>query len=180
MLKDEGLLVFTYHHSRAEGWVSLVEAVLGAGFSIINTHPVKAEMSVATPKSQAKEPIQLDMMLVCKKKEQDGRSVLEPSEALNRAIQRASQKLARLQSIGLKLSRNDRRIVVMSQFISALGPVTSPEMVVQALSCYQAKLEAVTDTALDSEDTLSKSKPVVEAEQPLQQTFWSEFPPESK
>jgi hypothetical protein len=88
--------------------------------------------------------------------------------------------LARLKSIGLELSRNDRRIVVMSQFISALGPVTSPEIVVQALSSYQAKLEEVADTALDPDDMLIKSKPIEEAKQPLQQTFWSEFPPEPK
>jgi putative DNA methylase len=51
VLKDEGLLVFTYHHSRDEGWKALAEAVLGSGFAVVNTQPVKAEMSVATPKS---------------------------------------------------------------------------------------------------------------------------------
>ena len=67
VLKDEGLLVFSYHHSREEGWHSLAEAIFGAGFSVINSHPVKAEMSGATPKSQAKEPIQLDIIIVCRK-----------------------------------------------------------------------------------------------------------------
>jgi adenine-specific DNA methylase len=55
-LRDDGLLVFTYHHSRADGWTSLAEAVVGAGFDLVNAHPLKAEMSVAAPKSQAKEP----------------------------------------------------------------------------------------------------------------------------
>ena len=67
VLKDDGLLVFTYHHSRDEGWTALAEAVLGAGFSVVNSQPVKAEMSVAAPKSQAKEPIQLDIIIVCRK-----------------------------------------------------------------------------------------------------------------
>ena len=40
----------------------------GAGFHFVNAHPVKAEMSVATPKFQAKEPIQLDVILVCRKR----------------------------------------------------------------------------------------------------------------
>ena len=30
ILKDDGLLVFTYHHSRDEGWKALADAVLGA------------------------------------------------------------------------------------------------------------------------------------------------------
>ncbi|MGH9424739.1 MAG: adenine-specific DNA methylase, partial [Terriglobia bacterium] len=73
VLRRDGLLIFTYHHSRPEGWTSLVEAVFGAGFSVVNAHPVKAEMSVAAPKSQAKEPIQLDIVLVCRPSEQDSR-----------------------------------------------------------------------------------------------------------
>ena len=41
--------------------------MLGAGFTVVNSQPVKAEMSVAAPKSQAKEPIQLDIIIVCRK-----------------------------------------------------------------------------------------------------------------
>ena len=53
VLKNDGLLIFTYHHSRDEGWKALAEAVLGAGFIVVNSQPVKSEMSVATPKSRA-------------------------------------------------------------------------------------------------------------------------------
>ena len=35
VLKDDGLLVFTYHHSRPEGWSSLAQAIYGAGFSVV-------------------------------------------------------------------------------------------------------------------------------------------------
>ena len=125
VLKDNGLLVFTYHHSRAEGWASLIQAVGGAGFSIVNAHPVKAEMSVAAPKSQAKEPIQLDVILVCVKKANDVRPPAEPEEALKKAIERTCQKIARIESIGLKLSENDRRVCLFSQFIAELGQTDS-------------------------------------------------------
>lgn len=176
VLKDDGLLVFTYHHSRAEGWTSLIEAVFGAGFSVINAHPVKAEMSVAAPKSQAKEPIQLDIMLICKKKEQDECSFLGASEALEKAKERAYAKLNRLTSIGLKLSQNDRRITVISQFIATLGSVTSPKVAVQALLSQQMKLEEVADNASDI-DAFSKIKTTAElSQQPQQTTFLFEFP----
>jgi putative DNA methylase len=176
VLKDDGILVFTYHHSRAEGWTSLVEAVFGAGFSIINAHPVKAEMSVATPKSQAKEPIQLDIMLVCKKKEQDTRTPLKPSEALNEAAKRADQKLTRLAAIGLKLSQNDRRITVISQFIAVLGPVAA-EIAVQALLSQQTKLAEVADSASSTIDALAKSKAITELSQPQQMSLPFEITP---
>src|SRR5262249_49017754 len=67
ILKEDGRLVFTYHHSRDEGWEALADAVLGAGFVVVNSQPVKAEMSVATPKSQAKESIKLDITVVGRK-----------------------------------------------------------------------------------------------------------------
>ena len=152
VLKDDGLLVFTYHHSRAEGWTSLVEAVFDAGFSIVNAHPVKAEMSVATPKSQAKEPIQLDIILVCKKRGQDKWSPLESSEALDKASRRTIRKLERLVSAGLKLSLNDRRIVMVSQFISTLGPVTSARNAVQTLLEHQDQLERLAKDLADETD----------------------------
>ena len=84
ILKDDGLLVFTYHHSRDEGWKALADAVLGAGFAVVNCQPVKAEMSVATPKSQAKEPIQLDIIIVCRKQ---GIAGTAPRPPINQAME---------------------------------------------------------------------------------------------
>jgi putative DNA methylase len=170
VLKDDGMLTFTYHHSRAEGWTSLLEAIIGAEFSIINAHPVKAEMSVATPKSQTKEPIQLDIILVCKKKMRDTRPSLKPSEALNEAIKRADQKLARLAAIGLKLSQNDRRITVISQFISALGPVTA-DVAVQALLNQQMNLAEAAHDKSRLDETLANSNAFGELSQPQQMTL---------
>jgi len=118
ILKDDGLLVFTYHHSRNDGWRALAEGVLGAGFAVLNSHPVKAEMSVATPKSQAKEPIQLDIILVCRKVTAASRHVETPD-----ALASAREKVRRLESAGFSLSRNDRKIVFYGQLLTTL---TSP------------------------------------------------------
>ena len=82
VLREEGLLVFSYHHSREEGWIAVAKAVLEAGFSFVQSQPVKSEMSVAAPKSQAKEPIDLDILLVCKKKTSDGRKKLDVNSTL--------------------------------------------------------------------------------------------------
>ncbi len=142
VLKDRSLLVFTYHHSRSEGWVSLVRAVYGAGFTVVNAHPVKAELSLAAPKSQAKEPIQLDIIMVCRKRGTDSRSPLSTLDALELASKRAQDKLNRLTSIGLTLSRNDRRIVVISQYIASLGS-HELDVVVNALLENELALEAL-------------------------------------
>lgn len=117
VLKDEGLLVFTYHHSRDDGWKALAKAILGAGFIVINTHPVKSEMSVAMPKSQAKEPIQLDIIMVCRKSEFVPNYV-KPS--LKLALKSAQCKLNRLEGVGLNLSLNDRRVVIYGSLLTAI------------------------------------------------------------
>ncbi|MCI0470413.1 MAG: hypothetical protein L0Y73_02015 [Candidatus Aminicenantes bacterium] len=141
VLKDEGILVFSYHHSRAEGWTALVEAIFDSNFSVVNAHPVKAEMSVAAPKSQAKEPIQLDVIIVCKKRQYDNRTPLGAASGFDEVVNRAAWKLRRLSSVGIKLSKNDIRITLVSQFVSAMGPMSSAEKAVQLLISFQEKLE---------------------------------------
>jgi putative DNA methylase len=116
ILKDDGLLVFTYHHSRDEGWKAVAEAVLSAGFVVLNCHPVKSEMSVATPKAQTKEPIQLDIIIVCRKADAVGKD--RPSH--NDAVRVAHKKIDRLHAAGFELSRNDQKIVLFGQLLTTL------------------------------------------------------------
>ncbi|MCG3131839.1 MAG: hypothetical protein FLDDKLPJ_02649 [Phycisphaerae bacterium] len=118
VLRDDGLLVFTYHHSRPEGWRSLAAAVWGSGFRFVNAHPIKAEMSVAMPKFQAKEPIQLDVILVCRKQVSADETTCDTEDALARA----RSKLRRLAASGFSLSRNDRRITLIGQLLGAIEP----------------------------------------------------------
>lgn len=68
VLKDDGVLAFSFHHSRAEGWAAIYEAINTAGLAVVAAHPVHAELRAASPKTSAKEPISLDAILVCRKK----------------------------------------------------------------------------------------------------------------
>jgi adenine-specific DNA methylase len=115
VLKDDGLLVFTYHHSRGEGWRSVANAILNAGFSVVNAHPVKSEMSVATPKSQANEPIQLDIVIVCRKSE-----IQTKKQSSKMALDKAREKISRLESSGFSLSKNDKKIIMFGQLLASL------------------------------------------------------------
>lgn len=116
VLSKRGLLVFTYHHSREQGWSVVAEAILSAGFVVVNSHPLKSEMSVATPKAQATEPIQLDIAIVCRKA--SAASSRRPSRAA--ALRAARQKIARLEDAGFALSRNDQRVVLSGQLLTTL------------------------------------------------------------
>ena len=111
VLKDEGLLVFTYHHSRPDGWSAVLESLVEADFVITATQPIKAEMSVAMPKNQAKEPIDLDIIIVCRK----GMAARDLPRLDWREA--ATKQVERFQAASRRLSRNDVLVIVMSQLI---------------------------------------------------------------
>lgn len=120
-LRPDGLLIFTYHHSRPEGWEAVLRALVQGGFAVAAAHPIKAEMSVAAPKQQAREPIDLDIILVCRKRKLGSGSSPRARQILEEAEAVATRQLARLNAAGRRLSRNDVRVVVSAQVVSLLS-----------------------------------------------------------
>lgn len=120
VLKLDGLMVFTYHHSKAEGWEAILTALVKTGLAIVATHPIKSEMSVATPKSQAKSPIDLDIIIVCRKRD---RVELKDSLAdiLKGSECNTSNQVRRFNAEQRHLSRNDVMVVFMAQVIKQLS-----------------------------------------------------------
>ena len=144
VLKDDGLLAFTYHHSRPEGWRCVLQALMAAGFAISAAQPIKAEMSVAMPKQQAKEPIDLDIILVCRKRAQlkthrwngDLWGTVAPS---------AQAQAERLRASGRRLSRNDVRIIVMAQLLRQVSRSPNLEAALHLLDTANGETEEVID-----------------------------------
>lgn len=144
VLVPDGLLVFTYHHSRSEGWRSVLASLLTAGFVVVRAHPVKAEMSVATPKHQAREPIDLDMIIVCRKRTASrSNSGREASSLVLEAAAEALDQLRRLRRAGRRASRSDIRVVLMAQTVCRLSHCSPPEA---ALDSFDRVLSAVEPT----------------------------------
>lgn len=114
VLTDQGMMVFSYHHSREEGWHSMALAIQQAGFKVVNAHPIKAEMSGGKPKNQAKSPIQLDVIIVCRK---ESFVSLEPT-SLKTAREIAIRKTERLVNKGFNLSENDKRVILYGQYLT--------------------------------------------------------------
>lgn len=131
VLKNDGLLVFTYHHSRPEGWSSVLEALLNAEFTISAVHPIKAEMSVAMPKQQAKEPIDLDIVVVCRKAVES--SLTLPERSWSAAALAAGAQVQRFRQVGRALSKNDVRVIVMAQAIRHLSAIGNARLAVRML-----------------------------------------------
>jgi len=148
VLPSDGLLVFTYHHSRPEGWQSILRALLHAGFRIVATHPIKSEMSVAAPKQQAKEPIDLDIIMVCRKRDGSLDSTPPSPSLIAEAAREARSQIARFSAAGRYLSRNDVRVVIMAHLIKRLSWL-SDSVVLRYLDSMNESIESLI-TALHS------------------------------
>lgn len=117
VLKDDGVLAFSFHHSRAEGWAAIHEAITTAGLTVVAAHPVHAELRAASPKAATKEPISIDAILVCKKR---GQADVVP---LNHqaVIQRSGALENTLRAAGMTISSADRFVIVASQMLVAFS-----------------------------------------------------------
>jgi putative DNA methylase len=121
VLKDDGVLAFSFHHSRAEGWAAIYEAVTTAGLSVIAAHPVHAELRAASPKNAAKDPISLDAILVCKKQASARISQFDQ----RKIIDRSGALVGTLQGAGMSISKADRFVILASQTLVALSSVNA-------------------------------------------------------
>jgi putative DNA methylase len=145
VLKDDGLLIFTYHHSRPEGWSAILEAIHEAGFYVETTHPVKSEMSVAIPKQQAKSPIDIDIIIVGRK-----RSLIEPfpevpGDLFSECVEETSGIVEAFNRSNRKLSRNDITVIMMARLITTLSRTRDLEKILSTLSSAEKEMGAVVE-----------------------------------
>ena len=167
VLRDQGLLVFSYHHSRESGWVALAKAVLGAGFSIVQAQPVKSEMSVAIPKRSAKQPIDLDVLVVCRKKKSDRRERCAPDVAFSMAARVGSDRVQRFNSTGRKLSRNDVQVIFLSHLLVELSPCRNAEEVVSSLNPLLPRMEGIVESTWLNQNVKSPPAPAAAKQLPM-------------
>ncbi|MDR1397603.1 MAG: hypothetical protein LBJ14_07715 [Desulfarculales bacterium] len=115
VLKDDGVLAFSFHHSRTDGWAAIHEAINKAGLAVVASHPVYAELRAASPKASTKDPISFDAILVCRKKAFVSPQLL-PLQDVCATVDILS---ARIQAAGLRLSAGDRFVFSAAQTLIA-------------------------------------------------------------
>jgi len=104
VLKPDGVVAFSFHHSRAEGWAAIYEALSLADLYVVAAHPVHAELRAASPKTAAKSPISLDAILVCKKESKLGAGGF----SAQKIMEQAEQLAMRLEEVGTFLGVRQR------------------------------------------------------------------------
>lgn len=131
ILRDGGLLAFTFHQARVSGWRALVSALADAGFRVTAIQPVKGEMSTSSTK-HGREPSNLDSIVVCRK----ATEVSTPSTSVIEAADEAQLKLALLREAGLKVGAGDVRSAVrghvLATYTTAPASINLDQLVTQA------------------------------------------------
>ncbi len=112
-LKDDGVMAFTYHHKSTEGWSTVLQSVLDAGFYVTALYPIRGEMRGSTH-IHNKANIEYDMIVVCRDRDED------PEEVSWRSLEddiyfRASEEIARLEESGSRLTQGDVFAVTMGK-----------------------------------------------------------------
>ncbi|WP_049893908.1 DUF1156 domain-containing protein [Salinarchaeum sp. Harcht-Bsk1] len=111
-LKQDGVLAFTYHHSDAESWGELLEALCEVGFEVTATYPVTADTNRATYKLTEGESVDFDIIIVARPA-QDREPISWNS--LRRNIYRTAQKTRTRLEENRNLSRGDIGVVEMGR-----------------------------------------------------------------
>ena len=140
VLKPEGVLAFSFHHSRPDGWAAIYEAVESAGLVVAASHPVHAELRVSSPKAVARDPISLDAILVCRHRESSAAAGVLARSPLDRAEELA----ANFEASNLSVSRGDKFVIAAAQTLIDEGPARlAYEDVLGRLARLRAEIMAV-------------------------------------
>ncbi|MDK8795187.1 DNA methyltransferase [Corynebacterium sp. MSK041] len=142
VLRPGGLLAFTFHQARITGWVQVIESLHRAGFVVTAVQPVKGEMSTSVVKTSAREPSNLDSVVVCRRRV-DGASA--PGGTLDEALNRAKVALAGLIESDISVGAGDVRSVVRGTLIAHLVAVGTP-----CDECVLSQVDEAADQAISS------------------------------
>ena len=158
VLKKQGLMVFSFHHSKPEAWLSIYQAITTAQFTIVASHPVKAEMSVSKTKSATHNPINLDAIIVCKKEARQPLNDSNVSLVWENAQKQYQTYCDRLKKAGRTLSCNDRYVILSSQILVYASLANLDHIETQQLldKTYTLGLSQFEDSA--KQDSLKSSK----------------------
>lgn len=75
VLKDSGMLAFTFHHKDDDKWVLVLESLFDAGFVLEATYPVFSDESKGDNAQFGSQKIEYDIIHVCRKRLKDGTAV---------------------------------------------------------------------------------------------------------
>jgi len=114
-LKDQGLMVFTFHHKQATAWAAVLQSILDAGFYVTAAYPVNSEMHTSTHILR-QTGIEHDAVLVCRKKPQPEDEADKSWDILLDVVSSETSKMvSTLQKAGAFLSKDEVSVFALGK-----------------------------------------------------------------
>jgi len=112
VLKDNGALIFTFHHKESEAWSIVLKAVLDAGFYISATYPVRSEMPISVH-IYNQEAIEYDAIIICHKR--TAQAIAHWDELEDQIRSTAKETLMQLTKANGVISKMDTSVIVLGK-----------------------------------------------------------------
>jgi adenine-specific DNA methylase len=141
VLKPGGLVAFSFHQARISGWIQVVESLRRAGLIVTAVQPVKGEMTTSIVKAGAREPSNLDSIVVCRRAADGARS---PHRSSDEALASALRELTGLRDAGVDVGAGDVRSVVRGSLLAYFASVGT-----DLDSALAARVDAAATDAID-------------------------------
>ncbi|MDH7486175.1 MAG: DNA methyltransferase [Anaerolineae bacterium] len=117
VLKDDGMLAFTFHHSEVSAWAAVGRSLLDAGFVVTAAPFVRSEGKSGFHSETGN--IKYDVILVCRKRLEQQAFAARWSELLPGIIDAAQMWLRRTQAPKMALNTGDALTALMGQALVA-------------------------------------------------------------
>lgn len=118
VLNDNGFLIFSFHDSSIESWLSILQSIDKGGFVLEKTYPLHAESRTGAHTSN-KNTIALDIMLICRKKRNIATIEINDDnlkEIEKIAYDNTEQIIKRLQAVDAEITIPDISNIFVSEF----------------------------------------------------------------
>jgi putative DNA methylase len=146
VLKNNGVLVFTFHHTKLTAWGALLEALLTSQFYIVNIYPVRSEMKASTHLHEMRN-IAYDLVFVCKKST-DRSSAISWSALRETVVESVTTTIRQLRINGQLVNTQDLFAVVLAKWLQ-LYSIHYPKVMIESDEVSPDQALSLIDSEID-------------------------------
>lgn len=112
LLKDGGIMAFTFHHSEPEAWIAVLKALFDAGYLLVATYPIRSDESKGETAAFGSKKIEYDIIHVCRKRLEDPQAV--SWSRMRRWVKEETQRLKEMleHTHARELPESDLRVIL--------------------------------------------------------------------
>jgi len=112
LLKNAGIMAFTFHHSQDQAWIDVLKALFDTGFILVQTYPIRSDESKGENAAFGSQSIEYDIIHVCRKRLETPQPV--SWARMRRWVKSETQRLKELleNTHGKELPESDLRVIL--------------------------------------------------------------------